>query len=251
MIDWSQVKNKAIEERVKEEGRVLMSHAHFGVQGIEKTEDDVKAALARLQATGYKPMAFDTEMNFVSMIRDLVGDIYNLHCAVSYPLGRMTLKKKMQDLETLLKMDIKDVCVCLDWQALFSHRYKDVEKEAAAIVKEFDGVFTKNAYVIPATLLSDTEMKDTLAALDAAGVYSIKVNPGCKLGVSYEEVELIKRLYPNRFDIHPSGNIRTLEAFEKFMELGCEVIHTASALDITEAYMKRQLEIYGGLKECH
>lgn len=75
-------------------------------------------------------------------------------------------------------MGILDVCVCLDWQAIFSHRYKDVEREAAAIVKEFDGLFTKNAYVIPATLLSDTEMADTLRALDSAGVYSVKVNPG-------------------------------------------------------------------------
>ena len=161
----------------------------------------------------------------------------------------MTLKKKMKDLETLLKMGILDVCVCLDWQAIFSHRYKDVEREAAAIVKEFDGLFTKIAFVIPATLLSDTEMADTLRALDSAGVYSVKVNPGCKLGVSYEEVELIKRLFPNRFDIHPSGNIRTLEAFEKNMDLGCQVIHTASALDIVETFMKRQLAIYGGIEE--
>lgn len=81
------------------------------------------------------------------------------------------IKKKMQDLETLLKMGILDVCVCLDWQAIFSHRYKDVEREAAAIVKEFDGLFTKNAYVIPATLLSDTEMADTLRALDSLKLY--------------------------------------------------------------------------------
>ena len=70
----------------------------------------------------------------------------------------------------------------LTGRQFFSHRYKDVEREAAAIVKEFDGLFTKNAYVIPATLLSDTEMADTLRALDSAGVYSVKVNPGCKHG---------------------------------------------------------------------
>ena len=169
----------------------MMQRCHFGVQGIAKTEQDVKLALDRLMQTGFKPMAFDTEMNFVPMLKELTQGEINLHCAVSYPLGRMTLKKKMQDLETLLKMGILDVCVCLDWQAIFSHRYKDVEREAAAIVKEF----------------------------------------------------------PNRFDIHPSGNIRTLEAFEKYMDLGCQVIHTASALDIVETFMKRQLAIYGGIEE--
>ena len=92
-------------------------------------------------------------------------------------------------------------------------------------------------------------MSDEKSSHGSAGVYSVKVNPGCKLGVSYEEVELIKRLFPNRFDIHPSGNIRTLEAFEKYMDLGCQVIHTASALDIVETFMKRQLAIYGGIEE--
>ena len=55
--------------------------------------------------------------------------------------------------------------------------------------------------------------------------------------------------FPNRFDIHPSGNIRTLEQFEKYVELGCQVIHTASTLDIVESYMQRQLKLYGGLDE--
>ena len=120
--------------------------------------------------------------------------------------------------------------------------------EAAEIMKEFDGKFFKNAFVIPATLLSDTELVEVLKALDSAGVYSVKVNPGCKLGVSFEEVELIKRCFPNRFDIHPSGNIRTLEQFERYRALGCEVIHTASTLDIANTYMERQARLYGGLE---
>ena len=147
----------------------------------------------------------------------------------------------------MIELGVEDTCVCLDWQAIFSHRWGDVEKEAAEIMKEFDGKFYKNAFVIPATLLSDTEMIEVMKTLDSAGVYSVKVNPGCKLGVSYEEVMLIKRNFPNRFDIHPSGNIRTLEQFEKYRELGCQVIHTASTLDIVETYMQRQLKLYGGM----
>lgn len=248
-MDFSKIKNPAIAKRVREEGAALVARCHFGVQGLTKTEEDVKKALYRLLDTGFKPVAFDTEPTFVKMIREITGRSIRLHAAVSYPLGRMTLKKKLQDLENILNMGVEDTCVCLDWQAVFSHRYSDVEREAAAIMKEFDGKFYKNAFVIPATLLSDTEMIEVLKALDAAGVYSVKVNPGCKLGVSYEEVMLIKRHFPNRFDIHPSGNIRTLEQFEKYVELGCQVIHTASTLDIVETYMQRQLKLYGGLDE--
>lgn len=105
MIDWTKIKNPAIADRVREEGRFMMQRCHFGVQGIAKTEQDVKLALDRLMQTGFKPMAFDTEMNFVPMLKELTQGEINLHCAVSYPLGRMTLKKKMQDLETLLKWE--------------------------------------------------------------------------------------------------------------------------------------------------
>ena len=106
MIDWTKIKNPAIADRVREEGRFMMQRCHFGVQGIAKTEQDVKLALDRLMQTGFKPMAFDTEMNFVPMLKELTQGEINLHCAVSYPLGRMTLKKKMQDLETLLQNEI-------------------------------------------------------------------------------------------------------------------------------------------------
>ncbi|MCD8058800.1 MAG: hypothetical protein LUF88_10330 [Bacteroides fragilis] len=247
-MDFSKITNQTIAKRVYDEGAALVSKCHFGVQGLAKTEEDVKQALYRLLDTGFRPVAFDTEPTFVKMIQEITGGSIRLHAAVSYPLGRMTLKKKMQDLSKLLEIGIEDTCVCLDWQAIFSHRYVDVEKEAAIIMKEFDGLFYKNAFVIPATLLSDTEMIEVLKALDSAGVYSVKVNPGCKLGVSYEEVMLIQRNFPNRFDIHPSRNIRTLEQFERYVELGCSVIHTASTLDIVETYMQRQLKIYGGMK---
>ena len=157
----------------------------------------------------------------------------------------MTLEKKLKDLERLDRAGVRDVCVVLDWQALFSGRYKDIENEAAAIMKEFGSTFDKNALVIPATLMSDTEIIETCRALDSAGVESIKVNPGCKLNVSFEEVALIKRVFPNRFDIHPSGGIRYLSEAERYMEMGCEIIHSAACLEIADEYAKRELKKYG------
>ena len=34
MIDWTKIKNPAIADRVREEGRFMMQRCHFGVQGI-------------------------------------------------------------------------------------------------------------------------------------------------------------------------------------------------------------------------
>lgn len=247
MFDWSKVKDQRIAEKVKQEADEFMSRCHYGCQGVAKTEEDVKAAINRLVDSGFHAIAFDTEMNWAELAKTYLEGIAPLHVAVAYPMGRMVLKKKLQDLQTLTKIGVTDTCVCLDWQAIFSHRYTDVEAEAAAIMGEFGNAFAKNALVIPAALMSDMEIVETCMALDNAGVVSIKVNPGAKLWVSYEEVALIQRKFPGRFDVHPSGGIRTLEEVEEYLKLGCQVIHSIASLDITERFIERQLRKYGGI----
>jgi deoxyribose-phosphate aldolase len=244
MFDWNSVKDRAIAEKVKKEAFEFMGRCHFGSQGIAKTEEDVKQAAKRLIDSGFHATAFDTEMNYVGLVKSMLEGISPIHCAVAYPMGRMLLNKKLRDLEILYDLGVRDVCVCLDWQAIFSHRYSDIEHEARIIMKQFGNIFIKNALVIPATLMSDTEIIATCRALDSAGVVSVKVNPGAKLNVSFEEVGLIQRVFPERFDIHPSGGIRTLEAVEKYLKMGCSVIHTVSSLDLTEQFILRQIEKY-------
>ena len=248
MIQWDLIEDREIAEKVKNEAVEFVAKCHFGCQGIEKTKDDTINAVNRLKSSGFKVKAFDTEMNYVELCKELLQGLVPLHAAVSYPMGRMLLANKLNDLETIYNLGVTDTCVCLDWQAIFSKRYSDIEKEAAIIFNRFGKIFDYLAFVVPATLMSDTQIIETCKALDQAGIVSVKVNPGAKLWVSFEEVELIQRVFPGRFDIHPSGGIRKLEEVEKYLELGCKVIHTVSSLDIAEELIERQLLKYGGIK---
>jgi|GEM_PF-817015 len=250
MFDFSSVRDREIADKVFQEAKHFLSLCHFGLQGITRTEDDVREIVAKLKETKMAPLAFDTEMQFVPLVRELFTDYccdVKLHCAVSYPMGRYTLQTKMDTLAKLRRMKVDDVCICLDWQAIFSGRYKDIETEARTIVEEYQDDFYRVALVIPATLMSDTQIIETCKALDSAGTVSVKVNPGAKLGVSFEEVALIKRVFPNRFDVHPSGNIRTLAEVLRYREMGCNNIHTAAALEITNAFIEKRLNEYGGI----
>jgi len=250
MFDFSKVQDQELAQKVFQEAKSFLSLCHFGMQGITRTEEDIKEIVAKLKETKMAPLAFDTEMQFVPMVRELFADYccnVKLHCAVSYPMGRYTLKTKMDTLARLREMGVDDVCICLDWQAIFSGRYSDIETEARTIVEEYQNDFYRVALVIPATLMSDTRIIETCKALDSAGTVSVKVNPGAKLGVSFEEVALIKRIFPNRFDVHPSGNIRTLAEVLRYREMGCNNIHTAAALEITDAFIEKRLKEYGGI----
>ncbi len=247
MYDFLKVKNQELAQKVEKEAKEFIYHFHYGVQGIDKTEADVLAVANIMRETGLYPFAFDTEINFVPMLKNMFGEELRLHCAVSYPLGRMTLKQKLDELEKLDRIGVRDVCVVIDWQALFSGRYKDIENEATAIVKEFGSTFDKNAFVIPATLMGNSQIIDTCSALDVAGVESIKINPGAKLNVSPEEIQLINREFPYRFDLHPSGGIRNLCEVKRYQEMGCQIIHSATALAITDEYIVQQLKKYNAI----
>jgi deoxyribose-phosphate aldolase len=247
MFDFSRLSDQRVAEQVRKEAQAFMARCHFGTQGVVKTEADVRAACKKLLDSGFRAIAFDTEMNYVPLARDLLSGSNPLHAAVAYPMGRMTVSQKVRDLERLVGLGVSDTCVCLDWQAIFSHRWRDLEKEAALLTGSTKGMFACNALVIPATLMSDTEIIEACTALDAAGTISVKVNPGVKLWVSFEEVELIQRRFPGRFDVHPSGGITSLAEVERYLELGCNVIHSIKSLEITEEFVAKRLRGSGVL----
>lgn len=247
MFDFSLVKDQAIAERVQKEAKDFMKLCHFGCQGIGKTEADVRAAVKRLVQSGYSLKAFDTEIVYVPLVKTLLPKGIPIHSAISYPMGRCLLKQKLYDLQRVYDIGVEDTCLSVDWQAIFSGRYKDIETECQIVMDEFGESFLKLAFIIPATLMSDTQIIETCKAMDQAGVVSIKVNPGAGLGVSFEEVALIRRVFPRRFDIHPSGNIRSLGEVERYLEMGCDNIHTVRSLDIVEDLIIKQLLKYGGI----
>lgn len=244
MVDWKELKAKNPELY----GRCakLMGMCFYGKQGICATVEDVKTSALALKESGFVPMAFGINMNFVKIVKDLLGDDYcTLHNAIAYPTGRMTVKKKLKDMETRLEIGIKDVCVCLDWQTIYSHRYKDLETEVKAMVDLYQPQLKRMALVIPAAMMSDNEIIETCKVLDACGANAVKVNPGVNMCVSFEEIALIQRYFPDRFELHPSGGIRTIEDVERYIELGMYVIHTRSSLLITEQFAERELAKMG------
>lgn len=231
-------------EKVWKEARRFMKKLHWGIQGPLSTEEQVVETMEQLFATGCDSMTFDVEMVHVPFVKKLLGDRIDIHVAVSYPMGRMLLEQKRHDIEALHGLGVQDVCVCLDWEAIFSERYGDIRREAEVLMRDYGQSFHKFALVIPASLMGTKAILNTCEALDDAGVRSIKVNPGVNLHVSYEEVALIQRKFPDRFDVHPAGGIRTLAEAERFFELGCHVVHSIKALEILDDYKKKTYQRY-------
>lgn len=225
---------------VREEVAAFARHFHFGVQGIAATEAEHRSVIARLLATGHQVRAFDTELTYVPLARALLPKGHPIHVPIAYPMGNATTDKKLADLGMAVDLGVRDVCVALDYRALLSERWQAVEDEVAAIVTRFAATQDYLAFILPATLMSGPAIVAACLAIANGGGRVIKVNPGAGLGVSLEEVALIHRTFGlDRFDVHPSGGIRSLDEALAYMDLGCTTIHTRAALEIIEEYGRR------------
>ncbi len=240
------IKNIVKGQTVEEEAQKLASFFHFGKLGVTSTLEEVRANAEFIKKKGYKLRAFDIEMTQAKLAVELMGGFVNIHVPISYPMGNMTLNKKLRDLEYIAALGVDENCICLDYFNILSHNYRLVEEEVATIIREFEGLFKITAFVIPSALLNDTEIIDVCEAIASGGGGVIKLNPGFQLNVTIEEVSLIKRVFGNHFDVHPSGGIRRLEEVADLLELNITTIHSSSSMDIVQEFIERRYEEKSG-----
>jgi len=233
---------------VEQEAINLASFFHYGKLGITLTLEEARKDAELIRKKGYILRAFDTEMTYAPLAIDLLGDRMNIHVPISYPMGNITTRKKLLDLEYIAALGVDENCVCLNYFDILSHNYNKVEQEVKKINQKFGDVFKCMAFVIPAGLLNDSEIVKVCKAIENGGGKTIKVNPGFQLGVTPEEILLIQRNFGDKFDdIHPSGNIRTLEQVAEYLKLGVTTIHSSASLDIIDEFISiRKSELQAG-----
>ena len=211
---------------------------HFGVLGIEKTEADVRQAVQRVIDSGYILTAVDVELVYAPMVIAMIEGRMTVHAPISYPLGNLTLRKKLRDLETMKKIGIGDTAWCLNYRNILDHNYAQIASEVRAAVELNQGEL-EIEFNIQATLLTDGEIVSACQAILDGGGKAVKLNTGYGWGTGPEEVALVRRVFDHDLDIHPSGNIRTLAQVDQFLECDVTIIHSAAVFEITEEYSAR------------
>lgn len=211
---------------------------HYGVLGIEKTEADVRTAVQRVLDSGYVLTAVDVELIHAPLVIEMMAGRMTVHSPVSYPLGNLTLKKKLRDLEKMIEIGVRDTAWCLNYRHILDHNYDLVAQEVAEAVTLNQGIL-EIEYNIQATLLNDNEIIGACQAILDGGGKAVKLNTGYGWGTGPEEVALVRRVFGHQLDIHPSGNIRTLAQVDAFLQEDVTIIHSAAVFEITEAYIAR------------
>ena len=218
------------------EVRDFAAYFHYGTLGIDKTTRDLRVDVERVQDSGFVIKAFNVEMVLAALAKELLQGTQRIHVPISYPLGNMTLRKKQVDLDYCRGIGIDESCVCLNYGAILSHCYDEIEREVKILTDEYESSI-ELAFVIQATLLNDREIVEVSKAIGYGGGSRIKLNTGYSWGTSPEEVALLRRVFGYTFDLHPSGNIKTLKQVKEFLYLGVTNIHSLAAFEIIDEYI--------------
>ena len=211
---------------------------HYGVLGIEKTVDDVIEGVHRVLDSGYIPTAMDVEMIHAPLVVDMLEGKITTHTPISYPLGNLTLRKKLRDLERLIEIGVRDSAYCLNYRNILDHRYDLVADEVRACM-DVNQDIVEIEFNIQATLLCDDEIIGACQGIIDGGGKAVKLNTGYGWGTGPEEVALVRRVFGYQLDIHPSGNIRTLAQVDELLKYDIKIIHSIAIFEITEEYIAR------------
>ncbi len=211
---------------------------HYGILGIEKSIDEVKAGVQRVLDSGYIPTAVDVEMIHAPMVVEMLEGKITTHTPISYPLGNLTLRKKLRDLERLIEIGVRDSAYCLNYRNILDHRFDKVADEVNACMAVNQDI-VEIEFNIQATLLNDNEIIGACQGIIDGGGKAVKLNTGYGWGTGPEEVALVRRVFGYQLDIHPSGNIRTLAQVDEFLKYNVNIIHSMAIFEITEEYIAR------------
>jgi len=211
---------------------------HYGVLGIEKTESDVRKGVQRVLDSGYILKAMNVELIYAPLVVKLIDNKMPVHTPVSYPLGNLALKKKLRDIELMIQIGVRNSAYCLNYRNILDHCWDQIENEVQSVLKLNKGIIAFE-WVIQATLLNDNEIIDVCKSIENGGGTAVKLNSGYGWGTGVEEVALVKHVFNNRLDIHPSGNIKTLAQVEEFLKYGVKEIHSMAVFEIVDEYISR------------
>lgn len=164
--------------------------------------------------------------SYVKFARDNFPSL-NICTVIGFPLGYSTKEVKVFEAADAIKNGADEVDMVINLGDVKNGDFEKVTDEITAVKKAADGRMLK---VIIETCYLDEEEKLKLCkcVLDAGADY-IKTSTGFGSdGAQEEDILLFKRYLGNRAKIKAAGGIRTKEAMEDFLELGCDRIGTSN-----------------------
>jgi deoxyribose-phosphate aldolase len=170
---------------------------------------------------------------YVKRIRDAYRDKLNICTVVGFPLGYSVTAAKVAEVERALADGADEIDMVVNIADVKNGDYVDVLEEIsrvrAATGKRILKVIVETCY------LSEEEKIRLCEIIAEAGADYIKTSTGFgTAGAEADDVALFKAHIGPDVKIKAAGGVRTAEALEQFIALGCDRVGASVVVDLPE-----------------
>lgn len=193
-------------------------------------EEDIKKLCE--EAIKYKFASVCVNPYYVSLASSLLKDTnIDITCVVGFPLGMNKSITKEYEAIAAIEDGADEIDMVINIGAVKNGDFEYVKKEIENIRDAIDGKTLK--VIIETCYLDKEEIKKLTEICNETFVNFIKTSTGFGTrGASVEDVEIINKYKNEVLEIKASGGIKTLEAAEKFINLGVSRIGASSGVEI-------------------
>ena len=158
---------------------------------------------------------------YVAPVKGKYGDALKICTVIGFPLGYNTTVTKIFETENAILNGADEIDMVINIGFMKAGNYDAVLEEIRALRKSCHGRILK--VIIETCYLTEEEIKKAAEMVTAAGADYIKTSTGFgTAGATVKNVKLMKENIGPEVKIKAAGGIRTKEALQEFIELGCD-----------------------------
>ena len=170
---------------------------------------------------------------YVAPVKEKYGDTLKICTVIGFPLGYNTTVTKIFETENAILNGADEIDMVINVGFMKAGNYDAVLEEIRALRKSCHGKVLK--VIIETCYLNEEEIKKASELVTIAGADYIKTSTGFgTAGATIENVKLMKENIGPDVKIKTAGGIRTKEALQEFIELGCDRVGASATKQFLE-----------------
>ncbi|MBR3734730.1 MAG: deoxyribose-phosphate aldolase [Lachnospiraceae bacterium] len=170
---------------------------------------------------------------YVAPVKEKYGDTLKICTVIGFPLGYNTTVTKIFETENAILNGADEIDMVINVGFMKAGNYDAVLEEIRALRKCCHGKVLK--VIIETCYLNEEEIKKASELVTIAGADYIKTSTGFgTAGATVENVKLMKENIGPDVKIKAAGGIRTKEALQEFIELGCDRVGASATKQFLE-----------------
>ena len=179
------------------------------------------------EAVEHKTASVCIPPSYVKLAKEKYPSL-NVCTVIGFPLGYSTTAVKVFETEDAVKNGADEIDMVINIGDVKNGSFHKVTEEISAVRKAAEGKILK--VIIETCYLTEEEKIRLCKCVTDGGADYIKTSTGFgTAGAQKEDIVLFKNNIGKNVKIKAAGGIRTKEAMEEFIELGCDRIGTSGA----------------------